>query len=435
MYQNKYLKYKNKYLKLKSIMLGGTNLKLLTDTLSSMNYYTYNNFSEMNIDYVKEQEILKYYDDLIKMDYINSTSNIYESKKLNDDIEYIYTIEHPRYWQEFYYIYYLSLKIIKENYKSNSVIISLGESPNKLTYCQSLFYDDNVTSDMMINCGYPGNISFMNIPISGLAKEYVKENYELYHTYFKRFHIDPLTIINDDKNYIIIDRCESGESILMIFEIYIYLISKLTREQQNNFLSKFIVIGYDIENENILETTNKVYKYIGMQIRRFGMIKRPDSLISKLFTLVAIKYSSKKYEKIFNHLRKNYEPSENNGDVGNVINLRFDQNYLTIPKIISFFSLPENNIIHTRCIRQYNVVRQFLPFVHDETTATNPPDSTNFMQKRSFDSGSVKPYSDNCNLIDSTKSMIFIASLQVSFKNKLRLNDLFEIFVLFVVLL
>ena len=259
-YCNKYLKYKNKYLKLKSIMLGGTNLKLLTDTLSSMNYYTYNNFSEMNIDYVKEQEILKYYDDLIKMDYINSTSNIYESKKLNDDIEYIYTIEQPRYWQEFYYIYYLSLKIIKENYKSNSVIISLGESPNKLTYCQSLFYDDNVTSDMMINCGYPGNISFMNIPISGLAKEYVKENYELYHTYFKRFHIDPLTIINDDKNYIIIDRCESGESILMIFEIYIYLISKLTREQQNNFLSKFIVIGYDIENENILETTNKVYK-------------------------------------------------------------------------------------------------------------------------------------------------------------------------------
>ena len=88
--------------------------------------------------------------------------------------------------------------------------------------------------------------------------------------------------------------------------------------------------------------------------------------------------------------------------------MRFDQNYLTIPKIISFFSLPENNIIHTRCIRQYNVVRQFLPFVHDETTATNPPDSTNFMQKRSFDSGSVKPYSDNCNLINLVFYIIFI---------------------------
>ena len=61
-YQHKYFKYKNKYLKLKSLKSGGKHKKThigdeedhfdsLIDTLSVTEYYTYNKFHEMNIDY------------------------------------------------------------------------------------------------------------------------------------------------------------------------------------------------------------------------------------------------------------------------------------------------------------------------------------------------------------------------------------------------
>ena len=79
-----------------------------------------------------------------------------------------YSITTPIYWQEYYYLFYLSLAIIKK-YESNSVIIALGESPMKLVFSQSLFYDDPDAKLLMKDNGFPEELSFKYFSLSKLS--------------------------------------------------------------------------------------------------------------------------------------------------------------------------------------------------------------------------------------------------------------------------
>ena len=152
------------------------------------------------------------------------------------------------FWQDYYYLFYLSLKIIKL-YKSNCNIISLGESPMKLIFTQSLFYDDPIIKNECEINKYPTNLTFDYFPISKLASlynSYLPRIYSIYNfddkkitveimslfninlqivesylTYFIKFNLDPLSIIEkDNSGTIFVDRVESARSIISFIYLY-----------------------------------------------------------------------------------------------------------------------------------------------------------------------------------------------------------------------
>lgn len=120
------------------------------DIIISPKFLTFNDFMMCKKDLDKKilkgvllpNYILLYYNDIMKNIFSDRLLKFNNSVLEDDVTSNLFFNEFLQYWQEFYYLFYLSLKIIKSMYISNSRIISLGESPNKFIFTQSLFYED-----------------------------------------------------------------------------------------------------------------------------------------------------------------------------------------------------------------------------------------------------------------------------------------------------
>jgi len=187
-----------------------------------------------------------------------------------------------KFWQEYYYLFYLSLKIIHNYYKNDSMIISIGESPMKLIFAQSLFYaDDNLKIHLQ---NFPNNLSFNYLPISKLSlllmdtlkrnsddinNDYLEDidkdnfitnffnklnnNFDLkiissrFLELLIKYKLDPKNIIESNKNHIFIDRGESFSTIKMFLFLYYksYLIQYGNNSNINMFTEKIKLVTFD----------------------------------------------------------------------------------------------------------------------------------------------------------------------------------------------
>ena len=187
----------------------------------------------------------------------------------------------PVYWQDFYGLYYYALSCLK-TIPDNSIVISLGESPAKITFNIELFYNNIISTQLLAKyeC-YPKDVQFDYFPLSGLSsmganrpieqsiyyidhtfeslyasiETWFSENDELitnnYLPHFISYKMDPLSVINNSKkNFVILDRTESNRSTLAFIYLYFYLLDKqnLTNEQKINFIKKFKLRSFDIDN-------------------------------------------------------------------------------------------------------------------------------------------------------------------------------------------
>ena len=187
----------------------------------------------------------------------------------------------PVYWQDFYGLYYYALSCLK-TIPDDSQVISLGESPAKITYNMELFYNNPITKEILSDYEfYPKDIEFGYFPLSGLSSmgaDYPASQFEYYrhHTFdslykqiedwflendelirdyylphFINYGIDPLSVINNSKkNLVILDRTESNRSILAFIYLYFKLLDMqdLNIQQKITFIKKFKLRGFDIDN-------------------------------------------------------------------------------------------------------------------------------------------------------------------------------------------
>lgn len=280
-------------------------------------------------------------------------------------------------------MFYLSLKILKECYKSNSHIISLGESPGKIVMIQSFFYKDTDTLSKLNSTGmYPTNLTFGYFPLSGLSKyaisryddstedlasiDLTRLKYYLdtnisdmlinkYLKYFKKYSLDPESIIQTDKNYIFLDRCELYRTVVSFIYIYYKIIIKqnLTKEQINKFLNQFKIVGFDGNYDSFTTTTrrnNKIYDFI--KILYGSLINNINKYDRKLFQFYTIKiYETETRENIYKFVKSNKNITGRLTKKYNYIYI----NYAIPNNIINFLSLPEHLEIGSRCIKSRKI--------------------------------------------------------------------------------
>lgn len=149
MYEYKYInKSGNKVTKLieynkdiiESLLPKFTDEISILHKLRLSNLLNSKNFSK---NYIKEKnnEIIlnEYKTEVLRSYFIKDKNNLLNPKNNEENKDIYDKIGAPIFLQEFYYIFYLALKIIKTYYENNSCIISLGESPAKLVMTQSFF--------------------------------------------------------------------------------------------------------------------------------------------------------------------------------------------------------------------------------------------------------------------------------------------------------
>jgi hypothetical protein len=354
--------------------------RLSSENLINLNIFKSTYSNNTNIDF-----ILNKYNE-----YIKESCN----KRLIKNRIFVNKVNIPRFLQEFYYIFYLSLIIIKKYYRSNSYIISLGESPSKIVMAQSFFYKDTETYEKIKSEGsYPFDLTFQYFPISKLrvytSREFGELNFisrlseesidniikgiderlndlsiDKYLKYFEKYSFDPKNIIQTDKNYIFLDRAETYSSILALLYIYSKMIIKqgLTPVQINKFLNQFKIVGFDGDydtfinnrNENINIFIKKIFKNSSKKIFEFHTIK----------------------------LYQNEIPSNINNTLHNLPKSKhIFSNYSIGDTIINFGSLPEMFHIGTRCVQSRKVLEFELENLEkiniSKIKNTNPMDSKN----------------------------------------------------------
>ena len=344
-----------------------TNNKILNLLKKSDKLFDYKNFK--NIDFNDEEYLLNYYKTLIEQSYLNKES---------------ISLSVPRFLQEFIYIFYLSLKIMKNYYKDDSYIICLGESPAKFIMTQSFFYDDIEMKKILGENNYPKNLTFKYLPLSGLGyfsknsdtsspefetlyvtqflkplteRIYNRLNSEFilkYFKYFKKHLLDPETIINSNKkNYIFLDRTESFSSITVLFIIYKKIIDllDLNKNEIKKFIKKIKIVGFDI---NVYSTEKKQKKIINLKKIFDILFSSHDKNIINFMKLDEIDFK----DKIKDEIKDNFKNNNLNKNKSNRLIEKgfklFDKHYtnLNIPlNIILFFTIPERRFIDSRCVK------------------------------------------------------------------------------------
>lgn len=324
--------------------------------------------------------------DMILNKFIDTTNEIYINQLNNTRYLQSNMISNKlafgilRFWQEYYYLYYLSLDIIKKNYSSNSTIIGIGESPMKIIFTQSLFYEDNFMKSQIEKSGnFPINLSFGYFPISGLSELSKKMygnshnlDYDLYYKdnsissiekeeikskiakniiltlnrniysaddyleYFSSFKLDPKSIIESSQSkFIFLDRGERFNSCRTF--IYLYYRMFLLQYPESSethfankqiFIQKFKVVTFDgnYDNENNIDINSIMELNKRFCIELFGTYDIYQHHIINLYngSKILVKY---------------------------IKSPQFFLSYKFIPnQVINYISLPEHYEYNTRCI-------------------------------------------------------------------------------------
>lgn len=361
------------------------------ELMTCTDFMTKNTFGNIESEEDNMVILRKYYD-MIKSSYLGRERD--ENNKFNVGI--------LRFWQEYYYLFYLSLKIIKNYYTSNSKIIALGESSSKLVFTQSIFYEDQESYTMIKNVQgtqpYPRNLTFSYFPLSGIGRDFFKNNaprfiqnifdvslenaldilysnfnsepniINNYLTYFMAHMVDPLYIVNcEEENVIFVDRCEGFTSISTFIYMYYEFIKKqkLNRDQITIFLNKFKIVGFDgnyddseIANRKI-ETTRKII----MSLFGVSYDKSCDIFKANMINLYAQSLP-----------RINLSRRDRTGS--------FLYSHSIVNTLINFASLPEKLHFNSRCVESKKYI---------DIISTNISGLTNIKEKTN---------SENCNLIN-----------------------------------
>jgi hypothetical protein len=260
----------------------------------------------------------------------------------------------PIFLQEYYYLFYLSLKLLK-NVPSNSHIIGIGESPMKIIFTQSLFYDDNDTyCSIKNNNNFPTNLDFSYFPLSEISSytqnqhqnlnytydsitDNLKNNFndekkKQFYEYFLKFNLNPKKIIADNKNFIFYDRVERFKTIFSFIYIYSCAFKEqlLTLDEKEIFLSKFRFIGFDGDYDNTQITCDRVL-LVRECIAKWFEIPIEKAILMFNFNLIKIPLIS---DNLKNNMKIDY----------------MIKPYLIPHNIINYLSIPEKNKIDNRCI-------------------------------------------------------------------------------------
>ena len=280
----------------------------------------------------------------------------------------------PIFWKEFIMAFCVAFDIIKKCYKDDSLVLSLGESPSKLVFTQSLFYNNPKIDGLMKTKGIPKNIEFQYLPLSYLRhilterfdisrtdtdtvyeKMFISENtLDIYLQYFMTNVIDPKSIIKKKKNFIIIDRVESYRSILSFIFMYFKLakMQKLAEKDIKILIKKFKIVGFDgnYDEENIikayiLSTKNFITCVI---FNEFG-IYVPD--VDEMFEFYKIPIKSDGSLSIIPCKELGFEIK--NPNIKKFINGYFCTYYFN--NYINFNAVPEYINRESRCIRTVKI--------------------------------------------------------------------------------
>ena len=342
------------------------------------------------------KDILLHYNDVMKEVF---SRRMYTFNYMKADLtmkSHLFYNEFLQFWQEFYYLFYLSLKIVVACYKSNSRIISLGESPSKLIFTQSLFYEDMVINNKLSENNFPTNLSFEYFPLSNLngflkdlseplhshtidhiydtlATNITSDKIQFIMSYFSKFKLDPLSIV--ENNVIFLDRAETFTTVITFLFIYSKMIAfqQLNEDQIIKFKHNFKFIGYDEGDYNGTNRPekSKLLKITKSFIEKYLVLSKKESNDMIKYIELKIIFNDTTSKALVIKLKKRirYEPKS------------FYFNYLIPYKIISY-SVPEIYNSKTRCIAKFNIIKN--------NNIILSPSPVNFKIKEI----------DNCNLLN-----------------------------------
>ena len=333
----------------------------------------------------------------------------------------------PIFWKEFIMAFCVAFDIIKKCYKDNSLILSLGESPSKLVFTQSLFYNNPKIDELMKTKGIPKDIEFQYLPLSYLRnilterldisktdtdtvyeKMFISENtLGIYLQYFKTNHIDPKTIIyNDKENFIIIDRVESYRSILSFIFMYFKLakMQKLSEKEIGILIKKFKIVGFDgnYDEENIIENyiANTKNFIICVIYNEFGIYEPNVDEMFKFYKLPV-----KRDGILSNTTCKTLGSQIKNSNIKKYINGYLCTYYFN--NYINFNAVPEHINRESRCIRTVKI-----------------GDMKSKKELKGLTIKEVGSSSNNCNIINLIFYIIFDDLISKKIISKLLTNEL-----------
>jgi hypothetical protein len=353
-------------------------IKSINETNNFLNYYDYFKLYQ-TLDDEEKKSIIRSYRDLITQVYQSHSSGYF-------------SLDIFRFWKDFFYLFYLALNIIKE-YKSNSIIISLGESPAKLVFVQSLFCNDDDINNKLKIKNYPTDLNFKYLPLSKLSKllltypngdelkpfinklyvyhrnflkdvkynyaktiELMNSNYNKtiecnFKNYIINANLDIRNIIASDKNIIFVDRAERLNTAAALFFLYTKLNTWVTLlpEEKNIFISKFSFFGFDIasddEKEDRIDRINNFKSFIK------NLLDINDTILEKIIKIKIVYYSNSQRKEIISDMENKDKTIFKKSSYILKPLLPFN----TIAIVINFISMPELSDLGGRCIKSYDL--------------------------------------------------------------------------------
>ena len=343
----------------------------------------------------------------------------------------------PQLWKEFIMVYWLALDIIKKHYENNSLILSLGESPCKLVFTQSLFYNNAIKASISEYKNMPENIEFQYVPLSDIRHFNVGSPLEKaktvltvtgeqiynsmsisptaltkYEIHFNNHGIDPISIINNIKDkFITVDRVESYKSICSYIFVYFSIAKNnlteglITIKQINILINKFKIVGFEgyynktaaiaICNKNTIE-------FISILLQtKFSINKIDADAFSKnMFFLYEIHYQNIPIEKKPDKLKKMPDT---------YIYSLFQKYFYTdsFYNYINFITLPEFIKRDSRCIKSLKIL--------DTTEKLQSYGKDNIL----YESVSRYESLSNCNIINLVYYIVLKKLIQSDIINKI----------------
>lgn len=380
------------------------------------------------IDLLSNCDLLKlsHYDDLLQKYPRFETIILDKYKKecysiINNTIQKDNTLP-LIYWQEFYYLFFIAYHLAIIHYSDNSIIVGLGESPNKLIFTQQCMFAELDKTKFRT---YPQNLSFIEMPISNICDsllgekfididkvitedilrnpKYVdetiqthKENYieliisditkeefnvrltrfsdlsmknsMLLNTHLKRYGLSPDIIISSigivKKEIIFVDRTESMSSIVcFIFGLYGNMkFHNYTDEEMVSVINIIKFVGFDGDYDSRLMKQFKI-DYVNTIIKSLFKIKDDNKF--KIYYLRGNEFTHPGYIGLINKIIEKLK--EINVPFVNMDNSKITDldliNYLTLTlnipyKIVNYLSLPEKYNIGSRCIAKFNIGKE-----------------------------------------------------------------------------
>lgn len=415
------------------------NLKIMNESSELLKYDYFSSIDKINYD-----DFIIYYKKLMDDAFINRIDNISQMEGQLNELTYMGL----KFWQEYYYLFYLSLKIIKK-YIDNSNIIGIGESPMKLIFSQYLFYEDRDIKKYLNENNYPTNLTFNYLPISGLSKPSYQTNSKYYNNsfyeaknkdsiidmnislldrnlskekindyllYLEKLKYDPRTIIESRQSkFIFVDRGETFNTTKTFLYLYkrIFLLqygSENNEDKLQIFISKFKLITFDgnYDDSKFLESNIDL-------IKRFCIKLFKTSTIFEHY-LINLHTQDTNYENMMAKLDKN--------NIIKKLAPRFNSQFIIPHNVINFISLPEKIYLNTRCIKsikldelQNNIVYNLRYNIKDKKEGSKNCNLSNLVIFIIFNK-----LKDDKTLLKLIKNLNFVKESKLSVLNENSLN-------------